>query len=659
MKLRTKFIILAILVALLTAMSLLVYIGYVSRTTIMSREENYIRVSSNIAFSAILGQYDNAITRQILDVYHIKSNLRESATIFTYFQGKYLRPGIPDEEIADFLKKNQEAFKAENIFLITYHQGKFWGSRDALALLDADTVNKDILRDLIMGDNPRSGTYDIAKLNSKTYLAYTFTPDNNREFNFAIIKNIDHLFATHGNVENEILIFSRELFRHVSSDEVTSFYLINENSDILETNADPTLVGTRMEPLIGDVRNRLFRDSAPVTEIRCFSEKGAFSCYGYIKPLKMYLVSRQEISGILATGNRIVYGMTLITLTVLFIIILFSVGYIRRLTESLNSIAKTAYSIARADLSNPDILKNLNIVRYPSNDEVGNLSLAISNMSNSLITNINALLDSTARENRIKGELGVAYDIQMGMLPGRERIPRSDLYEISAFIHPAKEVGGDFYDVFRLGENRLVITVGDVSDKGVPAAMFMSICVTLLRQLYKSGDSIETVFRNLNGCLCERNPNLMFVTLFSMVADIRTGDFSFCNAGHCPPLIVRKSGLSVLDRLSGPALGVMDDAAYQPGSGHLDPGDYLFVYTDGISEAENAERKFYGEERIRKLLEQRRYSSAKSQVYTVLDAIVEFRGSADQSDDITMLSFRRTEDGAVPDESETKTGDLS
>ena len=657
MKLRTKFIILAILVALVTAMSLLVYIGYVSRTTIMNREENYIRVASNIAYNAILGQYDNAVTKQILDVYHIKSNLRESATIFTYFQGKYLHPGIPDRELSDFLRANQEAFKAEDIFLIAYYRGKFWGSREALELLDADTINKDFLRDLIMGDNPRFGTYDIAKLNGKTYLAYIFTPDNNREFNFAIIRNIDYLFSTHGNIENEILIFSRELFRHVSSGEVTPLYLVNENSEIMETNADPELVGTKMHPLVGDIRNRYFGNSSSDNDLRCFTENGAFSCYGYIKPLKMYLVSSRELSGILATGNRIMYGMTLITMSVLFIIILFSIGYIRRLTESLNSIAKTAYSIARADLSDPDILKNLNIIRYGSNDEVGNLSLAISNMSNSLITNINALVDSTARENRIKGELGVAYDIQMGMLPGKESIPRSPLYEISAFIHPAKEVGGDFYDVFRLGEDRLVITIGDVSDKGVPAAMFMSICVTLLRQLYKGADSIETVFRDVNSCLSERNPNMMFVTLFSMIVNTLTGDFCFCNAGHCPPLIVREKGLMVLEHLSGPALGVMEGADYLLGSGHLDPGDYLFIYTDGISEAQNEENKFFGEERIRNVLEQRHYNSAKSQVYSILDAIVEFRGQADQSDDMTMLSFRRAENGAAPEP--PKTGDLS
>ncbi|WP_406547564.1 SpoIIE family protein phosphatase [Succinimonas sp.] len=646
MKLRTKFIILAILVALLTGLSLLVYVAYISRTTILSREQNFTRVTSSIAFNAIMEQYDIAITQQIIDVYHIKNNLRESAATFTYLHSKLIGHNPNRDHFASFLKTNQEAYEAEGTYLIAYYNGQFWGSQKALSLLDANTFNKNNIRELLVGEIPALGTYDIAKKDSRTYLTYIFTPPRHREFNFAFIKNVDRLFSSYDNVETDILMFARELFSHVHRQDVTPLYLLNQNSEILETNDENAEAGSRITPLIGDIVSR--HDTGDYDrDIQCVTDSGDYLCFGYIKPLKMYVLSRQTLFEILNTGNKIMYGMTAITLSVLFIIIILSVGYIRRVTESLNNIAQTAHTIARADLSDPGILKSLNIVKYNSNDEVGNLSLAISNMSNSLITNINALLDSTARENRIKGELGVAYDIQMGMLPGKESIPRSKYYEISAFIHPAKEVGGDFYDVFQLNEDHLVLTIGDVSDKGVPAAMFMSICVTMLRQIYKTRSNIEAVLRDVNNCLSERNPNLMFVTLFTMIVNIKTGDFSFCNAGHCPPLIVRKTELYELSHLSGPALGVMGNAEYVSGADHLDPDDYIFIYTDGISEAQNTEKQFYGDARIREALEKRDYNSAKSQVYSILDAVIEFRGAAEQSDDMTVLSFRRNSAAAA------------
>ena len=229
----------------------------------------------------------------------------------------------------------------------------------------------------------------------------------------------------------------------------------------------------------------------------------------------------------------------------------------------------------------------------------------------------------------------------MGMLPNNESIKKSDLYEIAAFINPAKQVGGDFYDVFSIGEDRLVITVGDVSDKGVPAAMYMSICVTLLRQICKMDKTPDQVTEILNRCLCERNPNMMFATLFLMIINTRTGEFVYTNAGHCQPAIVRTSEVFELEDLSGPAVGVAEEAKYTTSRGSLAPGDYMVIYTDGISEAQNESGEFFNTERIIGTLKKHKFNTANSLLYSLLDDVLDFRQNAEQSDDMTLLCYRR------------------
>lgn len=652
MKLRTKIILFSIMIAVVTIIPLFSYVAYLTRTTLITDKKNNTEVVLNIIYNALEGQYNNSVNQQLIDVFNIKKSLKETATFFSFFQHYYISHNTDESKLYHFLKLNQEAYSKENIHLITYYNNKFIGSKDSMELLKAKTLNKENLEDLMLGEIPYTGTYDIAKINNHSYLAYIFSPNyQNENYNFAIIKNIDFLVSSFDQIDQEMHMFVKELYDSLPIEKVVPLYLINDEYKVTLTN-DPSVTSGRPFKYTPEDLKQIFTQLLQETnkgssanivhdQKACSVYKTDFICFNYFKPLKIHVMTVQPLSQLREYGNKILIGMATIGAVVLFFMILFSISYVTRITRSLNSIADSAKEIANADLSDENVLKNINFLQYTSNDEVGNLSAAISNMSNSLITNINKLVESTAKQNRLEGELGVAFDIQMGMLPNRESIPKSDYYQVAAFIHPAKEVGGDFFDVFNLDKNHMIISVGDVSDKGVPAAMFMSICVTLLRQIFKAKKDISSSMTILNNCLSERNPNLMFVTLFVMIVNTETGEFSYANAGHCPPLIIHNDSFEELHETSGPALGVMEGATYSESGGKLEIDDYVLIYTDGISEAQDEEGKFFNSDRIYATIEERKFNSANSLVYALLDSVTDFRKNAPQSDDITMLCYRR------------------
>ncbi len=657
MKLRTKIILFSILIAVITIVPLFSYVVYLSRTTFITDQKNNTENMVNVIYNAIEGQYNNSVNQQIIDIFNIKKSLKETATIFSFFQQYQISHNSSEAELYHFLKLNQEAYSKDNFYLITLYQNKFIGSKESLELLKAKTLNKENLEDLILGEIPYTGTFDIAKINNHSYLTYIFSPNYQKNnFNFAILKNIDHLVSSYDQIYQEMHMFVKELYDSLPIEKVTPLYLLDENFDVILTN-NFNITPSNPFKYKPDSLKQIFSEMAEANNAEspesnssnqkvCSTYKSDFICYSYFKPLKIYVMTLQSMKDLEAYGDKILIGMATIGATVLFLMILISISYVTRITKSLNSIAKTAREIADADLSDENILNNINFRPHSSNDEVGNLSDAIANMSNSLKSNINKLVESTAKQNKIKGELGVAFDIQMGMLPNRDNIPKSNYYQIAAFIHPAKEVGGDFYDVFKLDENHLIVSVGDVSDKGVPAAMFMSICVTLMRQIFKTQNDISKSMEILNSCLSERNPNLMFVTIFVMIINTQTGEFTYVNAGHCKPLIIHRDSYEELSETSGPALGIMSEATYSQSHGKLEPDDYIMIYTDGISEAQDENGKFFESDRIYSTIDDRKFNSANSLVYALWDNVTDFRKDAAQSDDMTILCYqRKTKDG--------------
>ena len=235
-------------------------------------------------------------------------------------------------------------------------------------------------------------------------------------------------------------------------------------------------------------------------------------------------------------------------------------------------------------------------------------------------------------------ELRVARDMQMSILP--QRFPSTATCDTHAIMTPAQDVGGDFYDVFHLPEHRLGIVMADVSGKGVPAALFMMVSRTLVKGNAVSNLSPGEALTQVNNLLGEENERAMFVTLLFGIFDTTSGSFTYANAGHCAPYLVR-SGEKPREMPStqGIALGVVPDFPYSEATVRLDPGDRIFLYTDGVPEAEAPDKELFENYRLEDILEGVAEKSPEEMNRAVLDAVREFSGGEHQSDDITCLTL--------------------
>lgn len=241
--------------------------------------------------------------------------------------------------------------------------------------------------------------------------------------------------------------------------------------------------------------------------------------------------------------------------------------------------------------------------------------------------------------NRISTELNVATQIQADMLPSIfPAFPDRPEFDIYATMNPAKEVGGDFYDFFMVDDRHLAIVMADVSGKGVPAALFMVIGKTLIKDHTKPGRDLGEVFTEVNDILCESNNEGLFITAFEGILDLVTGEFLFVNAGHEMPFIAR-DGRAYEPRKIRPGfvLAGMEGTQYAGGSMQLKPGDKIFQYTDGVTEATNAAQELYGMVRLEEVLKKNTFLPPKELLEAVKEDIDTFVGEAPQFDDITML----------------------
>ena len=242
----------------------------------------------------------------------------------------------------------------------------------------------------------------------------------------------------------------------------------------------------------------------------------------------------------------------------------------------------------------------------------------------------------------LQNELDVASKIQQSILP--TEFPKHEDYEISANMEPARNVGGDFFDVLRLDRGRVGLAVADVSDKGVPAALFMMSSRTLLKGAAIGANNPGEVLREVNELLDAENEAAMFVTVVYAVYDPETGKLTYANGGHNTPLIVHPDGSSdELPFTGGIALGVAPNLEYEHDSVTLAPGDTLFLYTDGVTEAMNGESEEFGMERLRQTFATVRPKSAEEANAAVFEAVGDFVGDTPQSDDITCMTFHRNE----------------
>ena len=344
-----------------------------------------------------------------------------------------------------------------------------------------------------------------------------------------------------------------------------------------------------------------------------------------------YILDMSEVRAYL---NSFLVNMLLISFAIIGVTIIVYIFFVRKMvTKPVGEL--TAFT---KEITKTSKFENQRI-EIKTGDEIQSLSESFNFMLAELENYIANLSKVTAEKERIGAELDIAKHIQASMLPCIfPAFPERKEFDIYATMEPAKEVGGDFYDFFMVDDTHLAIVMADVSGKGVPAALFMVIGKTLIKDHTTPGRDLGKVFTEVNQLLCESNSEELFITAFEGVLDLLTGEFVYVNAGHEMPFICKAGGdFEPYKIRAGFVLAGMEGMKYRAGSMTLEPGDKIFQYTDGVTEATNINNELYGMERLGAILNKVKNGTPHEILPAVKRDIDEFVGEADQFDDITML----------------------
>lgn len=344
--------------------------------------------------------------------------------------------------------------------------------------------------------------------------------------------------------------------------------------------------------------------------------------------------------------------ITAVLALVMVVLIIFLMN--RALLNPINRLSFATGSFVSGKKAENGGASEISKLDIHTGDEIENLSESIKRMESDLNTYITELTVMTSEKERIGAELDVATHIQASMLPCIfPAFPDRTEFDIYATMDPAKEVGGDFYDFFMVDERHLAIVMADVSGKGVPAALFMVIGKTLIKDHTTPERDLGRVFTEVNNMLCEANSEGLFITAFEGVLDLATGEFNFVNAGHEMPFICRAGGEFEAHKIrAGFVLAGMEGMRYRAGSMTLEPGDKLFQYTDGVTEATDVHNELYGMERLGAVLNRVKDGKPADILPEVKRDIDAFVGEAPQFDDITMLCLEYKEKMTICEEEE-------
>ena len=469
-------------------------------------------------------------------------------------------------------------------------------------------------------------------------LAYLVEPATatNDEFNFVL------------NAEGKVILSSKE-----KSKDLNALQVVYDN---------PPDVREIEQKELADIAKKMTSGEKGIAEVELNGNR-YYVAYAPIKYLNWSLgvvLPANEVTETIEKNRTMIHNLTEEKVEILdqrFVIVLLSMLLIalviwalvttligRKLaTKFVKPIKELSDGVRDIAMSNFE--KKLEIIK--TGDEIESLSTTFNAMTDELqnyIKNLNAV---TAERERMAAELDVAKNIQQSMLP-REFPPFPDKteFEIYATMEAAKEVGGDFYDFYMADENHLVVTIADVSGKGIPAALFMMTSKTVLKNfvmMANTADDLAAAMTLANQQLCQNNEEMMFVTVFLAMLDLQTGKLIYVNGGHNPPLILHEGKYEYLPKNTKrvPPLGVRAKTQYEQQTLQMSEGDVLYMYTDGVTEAENVEKELYSNERLEEFLNSTDKNLALEELLAqVRQSIKNHAGDAQQSDDITMLALR-------------------
>ena len=370
-----------------------------------------------------------------------------------------------------------------------------------------------------------------------------------------------------------------------------------------------------------------------------YSHVEHFAPFNWYLSSSVYQDEMEKPAGIIIK-RQAVYIIIIVLLSMVAVYLLLA-----RVTAPLSRLARHADALRKNDFTlSEDGKKELLLMRFPR--EIGHLAKTFWNMEQRLEEYLKNLQETTAAKEKMASELRIARDIQMSMLPDLKTVTKGRTeIDLAAVLEPAREVGGDLYDFFFIDEDRFCFIVGDVSDKGVPAALFMARSKAFLRSAVQ-GTQVDpgVILQKANLELVDGNSLLMFITVFLAILNVRTGELAYSNAGHLPPVLIGFDGLCEEMAIPpGKPLGIGKRGGFGTQRRLLRPGDGVLVFTDGVTEAENKVKGFYGDERL--LLHLRGLPPLTGAVHivdSVMGGIKEFYEGDPQYDDIAMVCVRYT-----------------
>ncbi len=373
----------------------------------------------------------------------------------------------------------------------------------------------------------------------------------------------------------------------------------------------------------------------------------------YFAPFDWYIETTVPTSLVTAPARAYAAKLTTIVLLIFLVLVMLGLGTVTRVLMPLRSVAESAGRLAGLDLASKAVHEQFGAIRGalppPGGDEVGKVADAFRRLTLAMEENIDALKRSVAKQHSLEGELRAASEIQQGMLTVGPDGVKDGRFEASALMIAAKEVGGDLFDVMKAPDGRRAILLGDVSGKGVSAALLMCVTLTLARLGISRGYSPAETMKLVNDHLAANNPSCMFVTLWIGLFDVESGRITFANGGHPAPCVApAAAGGAVrwVRDLSGPLVGVMEEAQFVDHETTLAENEVMLVYSDGVTEAMDAERHLFSEEKLAVAAASAAGASPKRLIETVLSAVTAHRGEAEQSDDITMVAFTKKGEAA-------------
>lgn len=331
------------------------------------------------------------------------------------------------------------------------------------------------------------------------------------------------------------------------------------------------------------------------------------------------------------------------TIGLVLVILLFGFFLTRHLkktvVEPINAITEASRRYTADKKAGVQNTAHFTHLEVHTGDEIENLALTVKDMERDLQDHEQNLTRIAAEKQRISTELALANKIQADMLPNIfPAFPDRDEFNIYASMTPAKEVGGDFYDFFFIDHDRLAMVIADVSGKGIPAAMFMVMAKGIIETQCMSGKTPAEILADVNKMICAKNHEKMFVTVWLGILDLRSGELTAANAGHEYPVIKEPdSDFEVMHDKHGFVIGGFKRMKYEDYIIKMKPGSKLFVYTDGVTEATDADDRLFGVERTVLSLNKAKNASPQTLLETVYADVREFAGDAEQFDDLTMM----------------------